>query len=135
MHKKLELPQTFKDLGIEVRFLKALAKMQFEQPSDIQNALIPPALEGRDIIGQARTGTGKTAAFGLPILQQINKGEGLQAICLVPTRELAIQVVSELKRLTQFTDLHIVAVYGGQKIATQIHELGRKPQDARLRDG
>jgi len=127
MQKHLELPQAFKDLGIEVRFLKALAKMQFEQPSDIQSTLIPPALEGRDILGQARTGTGKTAAFGLPILQQINKSGGLQAICLVPTRELAVQVVGELRRLTQFTDLHIVAVYGGQKIATQIHELGRKP--------
>jgi ATP-dependent RNA helicase DeaD len=127
MQKQRVLPQAFADLGIEVPFLRALAKMEFVQPSEIQMKLIPPALAGKDILGQARTGTGKTAAFGLPILQQLDPGQRLQAICLAPTRELAVQVTAELQRLAAFTTLHIVAVYGGQKVATQAHQLGRKP--------
>lgn len=127
MHKHPELPQAFADLGIEVRFLKALHKMKFVDPSDVQLALIPPALEGRDILGQARTGTGKTAAFGLPIAQGIDPAGRLQALCLTPTRELAVQVSGELQRLVEFADLHIVTIYGGQKVATQLHQLGRKP--------
>jgi len=127
MHKHPQLPQAFADLGIEVRFLQALRKMNFVEPSDIQRNLIPPALSGRDVLGQARTGTGKTAAFGLPVLQQIDPAGRLQALCLAPTRELAVQVTGELKRIAEFANLHIVAVYGGQKVATQLHQLGRKP--------
>ena len=127
MQKHPELPQSFANIGVETRFLKAIAKMNFSEPTEIQNALIPPALEGRDIMGQARTGTGKTAAFGLPILQQLDPAGRLQAICLVPTRELAVQVTTEIKQLAAFADLHVVAIYGGQKMATQRHELGRKP--------
>jgi ATP-dependent RNA helicase DeaD len=78
-------------------------------------------------LGQARTGTGKTAAFGLPILQQLDPARRLQAICLAPTRELAVQVTGELKRLAAFANLHIVTVYGGQKVSIQLHALGRKP--------
>lgn len=126
MQKHPELPKAFADLGIEVRFLKALAKMQFVEPSEIQHAMIPDALAGKDILGQARTGTGKTAAFGLPILQQLDPAGRLQAICLAPTRELAVQVTGELQRLAAFANLHIVAVYGGQKVSTQLHSLGKK---------
>ncbi|MGB2988179.1 MAG: DEAD/DEAH box helicase [Phycisphaerae bacterium] len=127
MQKHPDLPQAFAALGIEVRFLKALRQMQFTQPTDIQQKMIPLALEGRDLLGQARTGTGKTAAFSLPILQRLDPAGRLQAICLAPTRELAVQVAGETKRLAAFANLHIVAVYGGQKIATQLHQLGRKP--------
>lgn len=127
MHKHAELPQAFADLGIEVRFLKAVRKMHFEEPTEIQRAMIPLALAGRDILGQARTGTGKTAAFGLPILQRMDPAARLQALCLAPTRELAVQVSGELKRLAEFANLHVVTVYGGQKVATQLHQLGRKP--------
>lgn len=127
MQKHPDLPSKFQELGIEVRFLKALQKMGFEEPSKIQLAMIPPALEGRDILGQARTGTGKTAAFGLPILQKIDPGARLQAICLAPTRELAVQVTGELRRLAAFAGLHIITIYGGQRVATQLHELGKKP--------
>ncbi|UCF32809.1 MAG: DEAD/DEAH box helicase [Phycisphaerales bacterium] len=127
MHKHLPLPGRFAELGIEPRFLKALTKMGFTEPTEIQRALIPPALKGRDILGQARTGTGKTAAFGLPLLQQLDPAGHLQAICLAPTRELAVQVTAEIRRLAEFAKLHIVAIYGGQKMATQRHELGRKP--------
>ena len=127
MQKHTELPQAFADLGVEVRFLQALHKMKFVQPSEIQLRLIPPALQGRDVLGQARTGTGKTAAFGLPVLQKLNPAGRLQALCLAPTRELAVQVTAELRCLAEFANLHIVAIYGGQKVAVQLHQLGRKP--------
>ncbi len=113
MQKHTELPQSFAQLGVNVQFLKALRKMQFADPTEIQRQLIPHALTGRDVLGQARTGTGKTAAFGMPILQQMNPTGRLQALCLVPTRELAVQVTSELCRLAEFSGLHIAAVYGG----------------------
>ncbi len=127
MQKHPELPQAFADLGIEVRFLKAISKMGFVEPTEIQRRLIPVTLEGRDVLGQARTGTGKTAAFGLPILQRLDPHGRLQALCLAPTRELAVQVAAELKQLTVFADLRVITVYGGQKVATQLHLLGRKP--------
>lgn len=127
MQKHPELPKSFADLGVEVRFLKALLKMAFTEPSEIQRQLIPHGLTGRDILGQAQTGTGKTAAFGLPILQQLDPAKRLQAICLAPTRELAVQVTGELSRLAEFANLRVAAIYGGQKVATQLHHLGRKP--------
>jgi len=127
MQKHPELPKAFHDLGVEIRFLKAVHKMGFTEPSEIQRHLIPVALEGRDVMGQARTGTGKTAAFGLPVLQRIDPALGLQAICLAPTRELAVQVTAELKMLTAFADLRVVAIYGGQRMSAQLHQLGRKP--------
>ncbi len=127
MQKHPDLPQAFADLGVEIRFLKAVHKMGFTEPSEIQRHMIPVALDGRDILGQARTGTGKTAAFGLPILQQIDPAAGLQAICLAPTRELAVQVTAELKILASFAELRVVAIYGGQRMSAQLHQLGRKP--------
>lgn len=107
--------------------MKALRKMGFVEPTDIQLKLIPQALQGRDVLGQARTGTGKTAAFGLPILQRLDPAARLQALCLCPTRELAVQVTGEVRRLAEFVPIHVVPVYGGQRIATQLHQLGRKP--------
>src|SRR5687767_11693353 len=90
--------------------------------------LIPRALAGVDILGQARTGTGKTAAFAIPILQNAQRGTPTQAIILVPTRELAVQVDEELKRLAQFTPIRSVPVYGGQKIAAQMKFLKHHPE-------
>src|SRR5688500_10203032 len=90
--------------------------------------LIPVALKGVDILGQARTGTGKTAAFGIPILQRCEKGLSTQAIILVPTRELCVQVDTELKRLGQYTPIRSVPVYGGQKIVAQMKFLKHGPE-------
>ena len=126
MHKHHHLPAAFAELGLNHEILHALDKAGFREPSEIQRQLIPHVLSGRDVIGQARTGTGKTAAFGLPILQMVSPEKRLQALVLVPTRELAVQVAAELRRLTT-VDLHIVPVYGGQKIKHQLHLLGRKP--------
>src|SRR3954466_8565883 len=111
------VPEAFAALGVRPSILKALAAAKFEKPSEIQQLLIPRALAGVDILGQARTGTGKTAAFGIPILQQATKGVPTQAIILVPTRELAVQVEAEIKRLAEFTPIRSIPVYGGQKIA------------------
>ena len=126
MHQRKQLPESFAELGVEVRFLKALAKIGYVTPSEIQQRLIPLVLQGRDVQGQARTGTGKTAAFGLPVLQGLDVNGRLQAICLAPTRELAVQVTGEITRLAAFASLRCVAIYGGQKISTQLHNLGRR---------
>ena len=122
------LPEAFAALGVRPSILKALAEAKFEKPSEIQELLIPKALAGGDLLGQARTGTGKTAAFGIPILQRAEKGLATQAIILVPTRELAVQVDEEIKRLGKHTPIRSVPVYGGQKIAAQLHYLRHGPE-------
>lgn len=122
------VPEAFASLGIRPSILKALAELKFTKPSEIQSLLIPRALTGVDILGQARTGTGKTAAFGIPVLQRAIKGVGTQAIILVPTRELAVQVDSEIQRIGQYTPIRSVPVYGGQKIAAQMKFLKHHPE-------
>lgn len=117
----------FAELGLEPHLLRAIQHAGFTEPSEVQVEIIPLALQGRDILGQARTGTGKTAAFGLPILQKVRPGEGFQALILTPTRELAVQVAAEVRRLALHTNLRCVPIYGGQKIKHQIALLGKKP--------
>jgi superfamily II DNA/RNA helicase len=122
------VPEAFAALGVRPSILRALAAAKFEKPSEIQSLLIPRALAGVDLLGQARTGTGKTAAFGIPILQRVEKGVATQAIILVPTRELAVQVDAELKRLAEFTPIRCVPVYGGQRISAQMKFLKNHPE-------
>ena len=93
----------FDTLGLDPKILRAITEMGFEEPSPIQAKAIPEVMAGHDVIGQAQTGTGKTAAFGIPLLQKIDpKNRKLQAIILCPTRELAIQVADEIRRLIIF---------------------------------
>jgi len=122
------VPDAFAALGVRPSILRALADASFVTPSDIQSMLIPKALAGLDILGQARTGTGKTAAFAIPILQQAVRGLATQAIILVPTRELAVQVDAEIQRLGQHTPIRSVPVYGGQKIVAQMKFLRNDPE-------
>src|SRR5438309_6557797 len=122
------IPEAFAALGVRPSILRALAEADFTTPSEIQAMLIPRALAGVDILGQARTGTGKTAAFGIPILQRCDRGVPTQAIILVPTRELAVPVEAEIKRLGQFTPIRTVPVYGGQKIVAQMKFLKHGPE-------
>jgi ATP-dependent RNA helicase DeaD len=122
------VPEAFAALGLRPSLLRGLAEAKFVTPSEIQALLIPEALRGVDILGQARTGTGKTAAFGLPVLQNAEKGLATQALILVPTRELAVQVEEEIKKLGQFTPIRTVAVYGGQKIVAQMKHLKHGPE-------
>lgn len=122
------VPEAFAALGVRPSILRALAELKFTTPSEIQALLIPRALAGVDLLGQARTGTGKTAAFSIPILSRCQKGLATQAIILVPTRELAVQVEAEVQRLGQFTPIRALAVYGGQKIAAQVKHLKYHPE-------
>ncbi|MFT3789179.1 MAG: DEAD/DEAH box helicase [Tepidisphaeraceae bacterium] len=122
------LPEAFAKLGVRNSVLKGLAEAQFTTPSEIQALLIPRALAGVDVLGQARTGTGKTAAFGIPLLCKCNPGVGVQAIILVPTRELAVQVEEEIRRLAKHTPLRITSVVGGQKISVQVRHLDHHPE-------
>ena len=113
----------FKDLGLKDSILKAITDLGYETPSPIQAESIPVALEGHDLIGQAQTGTGKTAAFGLPMLNAIKREDGLSALILAPTRELAIQVYEEFCKLSKYEKLTILPVYGGSQISSQIRAL------------
>ncbi|MDR0822650.1 MAG: DEAD/DEAH box helicase, partial [Endomicrobium sp.] len=120
----------FNELGLSNEILKATADLGFEESTPIQTLAIPQMLTGVDIIGQAQTGTGKTAAFGIPILEKVNpKNKAVQAIILCPTRELAIQVSEELKLLSKYKKgINILPVYGGQPIGRQIQSLLRGVQ-------
>src|ERR1700761_8335280 len=111
-NEQAAVPEAFAALGVRNSILRALGELHFLQPSEIQALLIPRALAGVDILGQARTGTGKTASFAIPILQKAEKGLATQAIILVPTRELAVQVESEVQRIGQHTPIRTLAVYG-----------------------
>ena len=122
------LPEKFLALGVRNSILKSLGDLQYHTPSEIQALLIPKALSGIDLLGQARTGTGKTAAFAIPLLQMATKGMATQGIVMVPTRELCVQVESEFQRIGQFTPIRTVAVYGGQKIAAQVKRLQSGPE-------
>lgn len=116
----------FSSLNLDSRVLKAIEDMGFDTPSQIQHQAIPPAIEGYDLIGQAQTGTGKTLAFGAPILSNMEVEKGvIKAIMLAPTRELAIQVNDELKRIAKHTKVKSIVVYGGQSIDMQLKELKR----------
>lgn len=120
----------FEKLNLSNEILKAVEDMGFEEATPIQAAVIPPILEGKDIVGQAQTGTGKTAAFGISLLENINPDDkSLQAIILCPTRELAIQVAEEIKWLSKYKqNVRTLPVYGGQPINRQINALKRGVQ-------
>jgi ATP-dependent RNA helicase DeaD len=103
--------------------------MGFEEPTPIQEQAIPVLLEGKDLVGQAQTGTGKTAAFGIPMIERIKEISGMAlGLVLTPTRELAIQVAEELNKIGQFTGVHALPIYGGQDIQRQMKALRRQPQ-------
>jgi ATP-dependent RNA helicase DeaD len=118
---------SFKELGLSPQIQQALDELGFEDPTPIQDKAIPELLGGHDVIGQAQTGTGKTAAFGLPLLQYLDPdNDEVQAVVLTPTRELCIQVTQALRSYAEHLDVEIVAVFGGAPI---------KSQQAQLRSG
>ncbi|HEX7300729.1 MAG TPA: DEAD/DEAH box helicase [Solirubrobacteraceae bacterium] len=114
----------FADLGLSDSSLQALQDVGYEQPSPIQEQAIPVLMEGRDMIGQAQTGSGKTAAFGLPMIEHVDPGEhDVQALVLTPTRELCIQVTQALRTYGSRKDVDVVAVFGGAPIRSQQAQL------------
>src|SRR5262245_15108038 len=122
-------PRTFSSLSLDPRLLSALTALGYEEPTPIQLQAIPPLLEGRDVLAQAATGTGKTAAFALPILNGIaaepTKGSGPVALILVPTRELAMQLAEAVHRYGRNIGVRVLPVYGGASMESQLKALRR----------
>jgi len=120
---------TFADLGLSKPLLDAIEHLGYKQPTPIQEQTIPALLEGKDVMGQAQTGTGKTAAFGLPMLQYVDpENPEVQALVLTPTRELCIQVTQALRAYGEQRDIEVVAVFGGAPIREQASRLKREAQ-------
>lgn len=119
---------SFKELGLSAEVLRALDENGFKDPFPIQELSIPLILKGMDVIGQAHTGTGKTAAFSLPILNNIKRNGPIQALILVPTRELAMQVTNEIRKFSKYVGIRTLAVYGGQSMSLQITQLRKGVQ-------
>jgi ATP-dependent RNA helicase DeaD len=120
--------EKFKTLGINKNIIRALNDMGFEEPTPIQQESIPALIKGQDLIGQAQTGTGKTAAFGIPLIENVQRAETIEGLVLTPTRELAIQVSEELNKIGQFIGVQALPIYGGQDISRQIKALKKRPQ-------
>lgn len=124
-----EQETTFQSMDLAPAILRGLQAMGFEEPSPIQKRTIPLILAGRDLIGQAQTGTGKTAAFGVPIVQGLDhRSKRVQALVLTPTRELAIQVAEEITKIGKFAGVKVVPIYGGQSYDRQLKALDHGAQ-------
>ena len=119
------MTKLFDELGVNKELLLALKENGYTTPFPIQEKAIPIILQGNDVIGQAHTGTGKTAAYSLPILMKMKYIRNAQALVLVPTRELAIQVAGEMNKLAKYTETKVAAIYGGQNMRNQIIRLER----------
>jgi ATP-dependent RNA helicase DeaD len=120
----LQPPQAFRELPISGEILKSLNEIGFDTLFPIQAQAIMPLLENKDVIGQAQTGTGKTAAFGVPMIQRLDPNiKGVQGLILAPTRELAVQVADNLSKFGKYAKVRVLPVYGGESINKQIHAL------------
>jgi len=115
----------FENMNIEKSILDSLNDIGFEQPTRIQSETIPIIKQGHDVIGQSETGSGKTAAFGIPLVEKVVKGNRIQALVLAPTRELALQIAGDLKNFSRLKGLYIQTVYGGVSFGPQINGLRR----------
>ncbi|MCG3779537.1 MAG: Cold-shock DEAD-box protein A [Nitrosopumilus sp.] len=115
----------FKDLGLKDEVLRGITDQGFEEAFEIQEAVIPVLLSGRDVVGQAHTGSGKTAAFALAMLNDITPKKGIQGLIMAPTRELAMQITTEIKKMGKYTGIKIATVYGGQGMGIQLDALQR----------
>jgi ATP-dependent RNA helicase DeaD len=119
---------SFEELGLNTSIVKAVKEIGMEMPFPIQEQSIPLILKGKDVIGQAHTGTGKTAAFSLPLISSLKSRGPIQALVLVPTRELAMQVTTEIRKFSKYMGIRSLAVYGGQSINIQKDQLRRGVQ-------
>jgi ATP-dependent RNA helicase DeaD len=129
MDSELRPVSDFPSLGLTPRLIEALTSLGYEEPTAIQREAIPPLLAGKDVLGQAATGTGKTAAFALPLLQRLGEPPGgeraVRGLVLVPTRELAMQVAEAIHKYGRGSDVRVVPIYGGQSIGAQLRILER----------
>ena len=115
----------FEELGLNQEILKGIKELGYDEPFPIQEAVIPVLIAGRDVVGQAHTGSGKTAAFALAMLQEIQPKGGIQGLIMAPTRELAIQITGEIKKFGKYTKIRVATVYGGQGMGLQLDTLHR----------
>ena len=115
----------FEDLELKEDILKGIRELGFDEAFPIQEAVIPVLLTGRDVVGQAHTGSGKTAAFALSMLQEIKPKNGIQGLIMAPTRELAMQITDEIKKFGKYTGIKVATVYGGQGMGLQLDQLDR----------
>lgn len=121
--------KTFNEMGLNEPVIRAVRNMGFEETTPIQEQTIPLALAGKDLIGRAQTGTGKTAAFGIPLVERFDsESTYIEGIVITPTRELAVQVAEELNKIGQFKGIRALPIYGGQDINRQIRALQKRPQ-------
>ena len=120
-------PQGFGGLGIHTELMQALARLHFTVPTPIQHQVIPIAIEGKDIIGIAQTGTGKTLAFGIPLIQRLSKLQGKQGLVVAPTRELALQIEESIQKIGRNLGLKTAVLIGGSSMGLQIRDLQRRP--------
>ena len=118
---------TFEELGLSGWILEALRRVRFEHPTPIQTEVIPIALAGKDVIGLAQTGSGKTAAFGLPLIERLHEGSGIRGLILCPTREIALQTESFLKAVLGESGQRVTCLIGGVKLGPQISALHKDP--------
>jgi ATP-dependent RNA helicase DeaD len=122
--KTMQMLQRFEDLPLSPEVLRGIRELKFEELFPIQAQAILPLLEGKDVIGQAQTGTGKTAAFGIPMLERLQRSDRhVQGLVLVPTRELAMQVADHINHFSKYTPLRAIPIYGGESIQKQIFSL------------
>lgn len=126
--KKKEGP--FEKLGLEQQFVRVISRLGYKLPTPIQRKAIPAILSGRDVVAMARTGSGKTAAFGLPAIQRLREHSltvGIRCVILEPTRELAFQVAKVIKQLCKYTNLRVCVVVGGSAMENQFERLANNP--------
>ena len=119
---------TFEELGVSREVVESLSKMNFQSPTGIQTETIPYVFSGIDILAQAQTGSGKTGAFGIPIVDIVRRSEDLQSLVLAPTRELAQQVGEQLRLMARAKGLKVSIIFGGTSIERQIQDLKKRPQ-------
>ena len=124
----IEKMNAFEELEIKKTILKGVEELGFTKPFPIQEQAIPVLLAKQDVIGQAHTGTGKTAAFGIPMLEHLTNGNGLQCLIMAPTRELAIQITNEIKKIGKHTGTKLATIYGGQGMGVQLDAMRRDPE-------
>jgi len=125
----MQMLQRFEDLPLSPEVLRGIRELEFEELFPIQAQAIIPLLEGKDVIGQAQTGTGKTAAFGIPMLERLRRNDkNVQGLVLVPTRELALQVADHINSFGKYTPMRAIPIYGGESIQKQIFSLRRGVQ-------
>jgi ATP-dependent RNA helicase DeaD len=118
------MTNSFESLGLRAELVRAVTELGYENPTPIQEGAIPALLGGRDVLGQAQTGTGKTAAFALPMLEKLElKASGVQALVLAPTRELAIQVAEAIYQYGRHWNVRVLPIYGGSSYTRQMKRL------------